>query len=348
MKTEACFSVYDAANWVPASSAAEMHELAARLWIAVENRAALVEFCRIYESKAAPECRLLRGRFRLTVRNTMKKSAPTNTHPKIEFRNVSLAFGRKVVLDGVSFNVMPGEMKVVLGQSGSGKSTILRLALGLLKPDGGEIFIDGEEISQLAEEELGHVRQKMSIVFQEGALFDSLTVYENIAYRPRELGWSANEIEARVRKVLAFAALENVADELPDALSGGTRRMVAIARAIVDQPEIIFFDEPTVGLDPPTTHKLCDAAIRLRDLELTTSMFVTHKLADVRYLASNFAVKEEQGREVVQAENDRLCLVNTKFLMLYQGKIVFDGTDEQLWASRDPFLRSFTTQDETS
>jgi phospholipid/cholesterol/gamma-HCH transport system ATP-binding protein len=237
-------------------------------------------------------------------------------------------------------------MKVVLGQSGSGKSTILRLWLGLLKPDAGQILIDGEEIAHLPEEELTRVRQKMSIVFQEGALFDSLSVYENIAYRPRELGWPEDKIEAAVQRVLSFAGLTDVADQLPDALSGGTRRMVAIARAIVDQPEIIFFDEPTVGLDPPTTHKLCDAAIRLRDLELTTSMFVTHKLADVRYLASTYAVKTPDNREELRAENNTLCLVNTKFLMLYQGHIVFDGTDEELWGSTDPFLRSFTTQDE--
>jgi phospholipid/cholesterol/gamma-HCH transport system ATP-binding protein len=281
------------------------------------------------------------------LRVTRKNPAMNHpNHPKIEFRNVSLAFGRKVVLDCVSFSVMPGEMKVVLGQSGSGKSTILRLALGLLKPDAGEIFIDGEEIAHLPEEELGSVRQKMSIVFQEGALFDSLSVYENIAYRPRELGWTEAEIEGRVKEVLAFAALADVAEQLPDALSGGTRRMVAIARAIVDQPEVIFFDEPTVGLDPPTTHKLCDAAIRLRDLELTTSMFVTHKLADVRYLASNFAIKTANGEVEIRQEDDELCLINTRFLMLYQGKIVFDGTDEQLWASTDPFLRSFTAQDE--
>jgi phospholipid/cholesterol/gamma-HCH transport system ATP-binding protein len=268
------------------------------------------------------------------------------TQPKIEFREVCLAFGSKIVLDRVSFSVLPGEMKVVLGQSGSGKSTILRLGLGLLKPDAGQILIDGEEIAHLPEEELTRVRQKMSIVFQEGALFDSLSVYENIAYRPRELGWPEDKIEAAVQRVLSFAGLTDVADQLPDALSGGTRRMVAIARAIVDQPEIIFFDEPTVGLDPPTTHKLCDAAIRLRDLELTTSMFVTHKLADVRYLASTYAVKTPDNREELRAENNTLCLVNTKFLMLYQGHIVFDGTDEELWGSTDPFLRSFTTQDE--
>jgi phospholipid/cholesterol/gamma-HCH transport system ATP-binding protein len=274
--------------------------------------------------------------------------APNIPGPMIEFRDVSLAFGRKVVLDGVSFKVMPGEMKVVLGQSGSGKSTILRLVMGLLKPDGGQIFINGTEISQLEDEELNQVRKKMSIVFQEGALFDSLSVYENIAYRPRELGWSEAEIDARVQRVLAFAKLDAVADLLPDALSGGMRRMVAICRAIVDQPEIILFDEPTVGLDPPTAHKLCEAAIRLRDLDEVTSMFVTHKLADVRYLSSNYAVRVGAEGAELRAENEMLCLINTRFLVLQNGKAVFDGTDEALWSSEDPFLREFTTRDEES
>lgn len=266
--------------------------------------------------------------------------------PRIEFCEVSLSFGSKVVLDGINFKVMPGEMKVILGQSGSGKSTILRLVLGLLKPDGGQIFINGTEISQLEETELNQVRQKMSIVFQEGALFDSLSVYENIAYRPRELGWSEADIDARVQRVLAFAELKQVADLLPDALSGGTRRMVAICRAIVDQPEIILFDEPTVGLDPPTARKLCEAAIRLRDLDEVTSMFVTHKLADVRYLSSNYAVKTASGSAELRPENEKLCLTNTKFLVLYKGKAVFDGSDEALWSAEDPFLREFTQSDE--
>ncbi len=268
--------------------------------------------------------------------------------PKIEFREVSLAFGEKVVLDGVSFSVAPGEMKVILGQSGSGKSTILRLALGLLKPDGGQIFINGEEIAHLTEEELNHVRRKMSIIFQEGALFDSLTVYENIAYRPRELGWDEATIEQSVERVLKFARLDEVADLLPDALSGGTKRLVAIARAIVDQPEIILFDEPTVGLDPPTARKLCEAAIRLRDLEAVTSMFVTHRLADIRYLASHYAVKTDDHQVQLRDENDALCLINTKLVMLNHGKVVFDGTDEQLWAADDSFLRDFTHEDDDS
>ncbi len=266
--------------------------------------------------------------------------------PRIEFREVSLAFGEKVVLDGVSFSVAPGEMKVILGQSGSGKSTILRLALGLLKPDGGQIFINGEEIAHFEEEQLHHVRQKMSMIFQEGALFDSLTVYENIAYRPRELGWDEEQIKASVERVLKFAGLDEMAEMLPESLSGGTKRLVAIARAIVDQPEIILFDEPTVGLDPPTAHKLCEAAIRLRDLDGVTSMFVTHRLADVRFLSSHYAAKDDHHQVQMRAENDSLCLLNTKFIMLNHGKVVFDGTDEQLWAADDSFLRDFTHEDE--
>ncbi|MBL8207774.1 MAG: ATP-binding cassette domain-containing protein [Blastocatellia bacterium] len=278
----------------------------------------------------------------------MMNVATTTTDPqaaRIEFRNVCLAFGDKVVLNGVNFRVHSGEMKVVLGQSGSGKSTILRLLLGLLKPNSGEILINGEEVTQFDEEALNHVRQKMSIVFQEGALFDSLSVYENIAYRPRELGWSEEKIDAHVQRVLSFARLGELADSFPDALSGGTRRLVAIARAMVDNPEIILFDEPTVGLDPPTAHRLCEAAVRLRDLEEVTSMFVTHRLADVRYLASHYAVKQADGAVELLEENDRLCLTNTKFLMLNEGKIVFDGTDEQLWNSDDRYLRAFTHED---
>ncbi len=276
----------------------------------------------------------------------MKDATDKAPLARVEFCNVALAFGDKVVLDGVSFRAYPGEMKVILGQSGSGKSTILRLLLGLLKPDAGEIYINGEAVAHLAEEDLNRVRQKMSIVFQEGALFDSLSVYENIAYRPRELGWSDEQIDAHVQRVLAFARLGELADSFPDALSGGTRRLVAIARAMVDNPEIILFDEPTVGLDPPTARRLCEAAVRLRDLENVTSIFVTHRLADVRYLASHYATLQAEGETQFQQEGDQLCLTNTKFLMLKEGKVVFDGTDEQLWSSADKFLYAFTHEEE--
>src|SRR5262249_22317117 len=169
-----------------------------------------------------------------------------------------------------------------------------------------------------------------------------------MGYRPRELTWSDEKIDAHAQRVLQFAGLGEVADLLPEDLSGGTQRLVAIARAIVDQPEIIFFDEPTVGLDPPTVRKLCNAAIRLRDLENVTSMFVTHKLADVRYLASHYAVKTAGMQFDVRKENNELCLINTKFIVLHDGKIIFDGTDEELWAAEDPFLQSFTRDDEES
>jgi len=265
---------------------------------------------------------------------------------KIEFRDVRMAYGEQVILDGVSFSVEPGEMKVILGKSGSGKSTILRLSIGLIKPDAGEIFVDGEEITNRTEEELSGIRQQISFVFQEGALFDSLSVFENVAYRPRELGWPEEEIDRRVRVVLDFMDLADVADELPGALSGGTQRRVAIARAIVDQPQIILYDEPTVGLDPQTAHKLCEAAIRLRDIENVTSLFVTHRMEDLRFLASRYMLPGGEGRPEMQDKTDRLCLTNTRFVMLHEGKVIFDGAEEQLYASEDPFLREFTNLDE--
>ena len=265
---------------------------------------------------------------------------------KIEFRDVRMRYGDQVILNGVSFSVAPGEMKVILGKSGSGKSTILRLTIGLMKPDAGEIFVDGEEVTSRTEEELSGIRQHISYVFQEGALFSSMTVFENVAYRPRELGWPEEEIQRRVSDVLAFMDLADVADDLPGDLSGGTQRRVAIARAVVDQPQIILYDEPTVGLDPQTAHKLCEAAIRLRDIEGVTSLFVTHRIDDLRFLASKYMLPSSEGGLEMHDKEDRLCLVNTRFIMLNEGKVIFDGTEEQLYASEDPFLREFTNLDE--
>ena len=263
--------------------------------------------------------------------------------PRIEFRDVSLSFGERVVFDRLSFTLAPGEMKVVLGASGSGKSTMLKLVLGLLRPDGGEIFIDGEEITQLSEHELNRIRLKVGMVFQEGALFDSLTVYENVAYRMREQGVSEKEIERRVRRKLEFVGLEAAADHLPAELSGGMKRRVAIARAVVDDPEIALFDEPTAGLDPPTARTICEMALKLRDVQGVSSVWVTHRLEDARFLASRFIVPARGGEARIAAEDDQLCLVNTKFLMLHDGRVHFEGTDEQLWQSSDPVIREFLT-----
>ena len=265
---------------------------------------------------------------------------------KIEFRNVRFGYEDRVVLDDISFCVWPGELKVILGGSGSGKSTVLRLAIGLNKPDSGKILIDGTDITELDEEQLSEIRRRMGMVFQEGALFNSLTVYDNVAFRPLELGWDEERIDREVRRVLEFVGLLEAADKLPDELSGGMKRRVAIARALVDNPEIILFDEATAELDPPTARSICELAIRLRDIEGVTSMFVTHKLDDVGFLSSKYVEVTTDGRPRIRKEDGQVCLINTRFIMLDGGRVIFDGTDEQMWLSTDPRIRHFISDSE--
>jgi phospholipid/cholesterol/gamma-HCH transport system ATP-binding protein len=255
---------------------------------------------------------------------------------KLEFRNVCLAFGPHVILKHFNLQVAPGELLMILGQSGSGKSTILKLALGLLKPDAGEIYLDGVEITSLRESELIETRRHLSMVFQGGALFDSLSVFDNIAYRPRESGWTAEEIERRVHQVLELIGLPLFAQAYPDTLSGGQKRLVAVARAIVDQPGTIFFDEPTAGLDPITARRMCDTIIRLRDQQRVTMLLVTHKLDNVRYVASH--AMPEHRNEVIHRENEP----NTRLLVLRQGRAAFTGPVAELWQATDDYLRDFT------
>jgi phospholipid/cholesterol/gamma-HCH transport system ATP-binding protein len=261
--------------------------------------------------------------------------------PAIEFRDVSLAFGDRVILDKISFEVGRGESKVVMGGSGTGKSTILRLALGLIKPDEGQIFIDGEEITDYNEEQLMRVRQKIGMVFQEGALFDSLPVYENVAYRLREQKVPEDEVEATVTQMLQFVDLEKAIHQMPNELSGGMRRRVGIARALVGNPKIVLFDEPTAGLDPITARTICELALNLRDLENVASIFVTHRLQDIEVLSSEYAVKNENGEVEIRKENDELCIINTRFIMLKDGHIIFSGSDEQLSQASDPYIKRF-------
>jgi phospholipid/cholesterol/gamma-HCH transport system ATP-binding protein len=265
--------------------------------------------------------------------------------PRIEFRHVSLAFDDQVVLNDVSFTVAPGEMKLMLGESGGGKSMILKLVLGLEKPDSGEIFVDGEEITRLPEEDLNRIREKMGIVFQEGALFDSLTVFENVAYRLRERGEDEETIERKVGQMLEFVGLKDAADKLPSELSGGMKRRVAIARAVVDEPEIVLFDEPTAGLDPPTAGTICALALKLRDVLGVTSIWVTHRIEDVRFLSSRYIVVAGGNKIRIEEESDKFRLANTRILMLHQGRVIFEGPDEQFWDSDDPFIRAFVDVD---
>lgn len=261
--------------------------------------------------------------------------------PAIEFRDVELAFDEQVILDKVNFTVRRGETKVVLGGSGTGKSTIINLILGLLKPDAGEILIDGEDIVPYDEQELIPFRKNIGMVFQEGALFDSLSVYDNVAYRLHEEGVDEAEVEHEVRRMLNFVNLEDAIDKMPNELSGGMRRRVGIARALVGNPSIVLFDEPTAGLDPPTARTICELAIKLRDLEDVSSIFVTHEMNNLEYLSSEYATLDREGNVHYELEGERLCLINTEVIMLKEGDIIFSGRDEQLRQTEDPYIRRF-------
>jgi len=261
--------------------------------------------------------------------------------PAIEFRDVVLAFDERVVLDNLSFKVMKGETKIILGGSGGGKSTVIKLVLGLLKPDSGQVLVDGEDITHHTEAQMMSVRKKIGMVFQEGALFDSLSVYDNVAYRLHEQGVSEDEVEPEVRRMLRFVNLEDAIDKMPIELSGGMRRRVGIARALIGDPKIVLFDEPTAGLDPPTARTICELAMKLRDLEDVSSIFVTHEMNNLHYICSEYAVVDEDGKVVFEREGERLCLINSKVMMMKQGKIIFSGTDEALRHSEDAYIQRF-------
>ena len=261
--------------------------------------------------------------------------------PAIEFRDVHLSFDDRKVLDGLSFKVLKGETKIILGGSGCGKSTTIKLVLGLLKPDSGQVLVDGEEITHHNEVEMMQVRKKIGMIFQEGALFDSLSVYDNVAFRLHEQGVPEEEVEPEVRRMLQFVNLEDAIDKMPIELSGGMRRRVGIARALVGDPKIVMFDEPTAGLDPPTARTICELAMKLRDLEDVSSIFVTHEMNNLDYLSSEYAVVNEAGEVVFEKEGERLCLTNCKVLMMREGKVIFSGTDEALKHADDAYIQKF-------
>jgi phospholipid/cholesterol/gamma-HCH transport system ATP-binding protein len=280
-----------------------------------------------------------------TFGHARPESLSANGHgqviPAIEFRDVHLWFDEHKVLDGLSFKVMGGETKIVLGGSGGGKSTLIKLVLGLLKPDSGRVLVDGEDITDYGEAEMMRVRGKIGMVFQEGALFDSLSVYENVAFRLHEQGVPEDEVESEVRQMLSFVGLEEAIGKFPAELSGGMRRRVGIARALVGGPKIVLFDEPTAGLDPPTARIICELAMKLRDLEDVASLFVTHEMNNLTHLCGEYAAMGEDGEMVFEPEGERLCLINTKVMMLRDGRAIFNGTDETLLAEDDPYIRKF-------
>jgi phospholipid/cholesterol/gamma-HCH transport system ATP-binding protein len=256
----------------------------------------------------------------------------------VAFENVSISFEGKRVLDGISFAVERGETKALFGVAGAGKSTILKLALGLMRPDRGSIYVLGQDVSRMQEEELFELRRDIGMVFQEGALFDSLTVRENVAYRLIEENVPEDEIEKRVREALRFVELEHTLDMFPAELSGGMRRRVAIARAIVTQPAILLYDSPTGGLDPVTSTTIIELILKQRDVYHTTSLLVTHRLQDAFIMATHYFDRQSNQMAALPADSDEL---RTSFLLLRDGKIIFDGTAQQMAASRDEYIREY-------
>jgi phospholipid/cholesterol/gamma-HCH transport system ATP-binding protein len=258
--------------------------------------------------------------------------------PVVAFRNVSIAFDGPPVLAGVSFSVGPGETRVLLGPAGVGKSVLLKLANGLLRPDYGNILLFGEEIARMPEEQLFPLRTRTGMVFQEGALFDSLTVRDNVAYQLIQEQVPDEEIDRRVRDALRFVELEETFDLYPAALSGGMRRRVAIARAFIQTPELLLYDSPTGGLDPVTSTTIIELIVKERDVCHTPSLLVTHRLQDALLLC-NHRFDSELGRMVPlpKGETDP----NTTFLMLEEGRLIFDGSLHELVKSSNPSVREF-------
>jgi phospholipid/cholesterol/gamma-HCH transport system ATP-binding protein len=272
----------------------------------------------------------------------LSRSQPTAASDvdAVVFDKVSLAFDDNVVLRDVSFSIGKGRLKVLLGASGAGKTVILKLILGFLKPDSGAILINGGRIDTMTETQLMKIRPDIGMLFQESALFDSLTVADNVGYRLyEETDMPADEVRRRIEEVLGFIGLEEYIDQMPSDLSGGQRRRVAIARAMAAKPHLLLFDSPTSGLDPITAKTVDAEIIKLRDLEHVTSILVTHQLDDAFYIASHEAIRES-GRIVVVPADQRKAR-DAEFMMLRDGRIYFEGSAAALQASTDPYIRRF-------
>ena len=255
------------------------------------------------------------------------------------FDKVSFAFDDHVVLRDVSFSVAKGGMTILLGASGSGKSVMLRLILGLLRPDAGAILVNGERVDNMTERELMRVRGDIGMLFQNSALFDSLTVAENVGYRlSEETDMPDADARSRVEEILGFIGLAEYVDRMPSELSGGQRRRVAIARAMASKPSLLLFDDPTTGLDPIIATTVNDEIVKLRDLEHVTSIMVTHQIRDAVYVAGHEAVRSS-GR--TQIRPSKATAEQATFMVLHQGRIYFEGTAAALMASRDAYLREF-------
>jgi phospholipid/cholesterol/gamma-HCH transport system ATP-binding protein len=273
-----------------------------------------------------------------TLATTLADS--TQLAPAVELKNVSLAFDDHVVLRDLSFAIPTGAMRILLGGSGAGKSVILKVILGLIRPDSGTVYINGRRVDDMSERDLLRVRADIGMLFQENALFDSLTVAENVGYRLYEETDTPDDVvRARVEEVLTFVGLGDYSDRMPSTLSGGQRRRVAIARAMAAKPSLVLFDDPTTGLDPIIATTVNDEIIKLRDLQRVTSMVVTHQIRDAYYIAMHEAISEGDRIRIVEATATKAA--ETEFLVLHDGHIQFRGSAAALLASPDRFLKTF-------
>jgi phospholipid/cholesterol/gamma-HCH transport system ATP-binding protein len=269
---------------------------------------------------------------------TQTRRTPDAADPVVVFEDASITFDIKPVLQNISFTVMRGETKIILGPAGGGKSVLMKLANGLIRPDSGTIRIFGEDITTMSESDLFKLRERIGMVFQESALFDSLSVEDNVAYRLHEEQVPEDEAHKRVVEALQFVELENTIAKFPSELSGGMRRRVSIARAIITKPDLILYDSPTGGLDPITSTTIIDLVIKQRDVTHTTSLLITHRLQDAFLLArSRF---NQQTGKIEPIPNDGVD-DSTKFLVLNEGKVVFDGTTHELVHTTDPWLKEY-------
>jgi phospholipid/cholesterol/gamma-HCH transport system ATP-binding protein len=265
----------------------------------------------------------------------------------VRFEDVSLHFGDTAALDHVSFQMGPGETRMVFGAAGSGKTVLLKVAVGLLRPDSGRVFLLGQDITRMREQDLFDLRARVGILFQEGALFDSLTIADNVAYpleNQRVLqsagsGPDHRTIEDRVRETLEFVELEHTLDKFPSELSGGMRRRVGIARAVVTQPALELYDSPTAGLDPITAHTIITLILKERDMRNTATIMVTHRYQDGQLMA-NFRYNPNSG-EIEKAPRGSAETSDTKFLIMQEGRLVFEGSESEFLANQDPYVRKF-------
>ncbi len=258
----------------------------------------------------------------------------------IVFENVRLGFDQSEILQGINLAVTPRETAVLLGETGTGKTLILKLAAGLLRPDSGRVSVLGRDLGEMSERELLDFRRQIGFVFQEGALFDSLSVEENVAFRLREEGVDEAEIATRVVEALEFVEMADAIAKLPGELSGGMRRRVSIARALVSRPSIVLYDSPTAGLDPVTSQRIITLILRLRDLQGVTALLATHRLQDAFALA-NFRFDSASQRVLREHEDGAQGGPKTRFLVLRNGRIYFEGNDRQIRDSGDPYLAKF-------